>query len=141
MPVKHKKADNLKIFSSQLFLTALGLFLIIMISFPLYRHVRQRKTIDTEIARLKSEVKSMEGKNILLKDTINYLKSDQFSEEQARLKLGLKKQGEEVFIVKKNGEEKKPSDMQAGMADYGQTGMSGRETGSNPRLWFEYFFH
>jgi cell division protein DivIC len=142
MALKNSKKSALKFFSGQLFITALGLLLILLISFPLYRHVRQRSAIDVEIAKMENEVRALEEKNSKLKDMIDYLKSDEFLEEQARLKLGLAKEGEKVFIVKKEPQNKQNNaegDGSIFSSFEGVNDASGSE--SNPVRWFKYFFH
>jgi cell division protein DivIC len=142
MTPKNSKKSAFKFFSNQLFLTVLGLLLILFISFPLYRHVRQRSTIDIEIAKMENEVKTLEEKNSKLKDMIDYLKSDEFLEEQARLKLGLAKEGEKVFIVKKEPQNKQnitEGDGSIFSSSEGVNDAPGSE--SNFARWFKYFFH
>ncbi|NCO79828.1 hypothetical protein CO116_03000 [Candidatus Falkowbacteria bacterium CG_4_9_14_3_um_filter_38_19] len=97
----NRKRKNLfiKIFSSQKLLALLGLIIIILISLPLAKNVSRRYRINQEIKELEKEISALENKNLDFKELVSYLESDQFVEEQARLKLGLKKEGEAVAVI------------------------------------------
>ncbi len=86
-------------------MAVLGLAILILISFPLAKAISQRYKINREIKELQEEIENINKKNTNLKNAIEYLKSDQFVEEQARLNLGLRKQGEEVIVIQNNSEE------------------------------------
>ncbi|MBD3248157.1 hypothetical protein GF382_02605 [Candidatus Falkowbacteria bacterium] len=113
---------------------ALGLLAVfIAISIPISKNISKKYTIDQEILDLESEISKLESSNKNLKKIINYLESDQFVEEQARLSLGLKKPGEEVVVVDTKG-------YVAGVSS--QVKDRQEEVGdlSNPQLWWRFFF-
>jgi cell division protein FtsL len=84
----------------QIFISILGLTVITAIGFPLVKNFSQRYRLNKEMADLQKEIDSYNKKNENLKKAIDYLKSDQFIEEQARLNMGMKKPGEEVVVIK-----------------------------------------
>ena len=86
-------------------MAVLGLMILILISFPLAKTITQRYRINQEIKELQEEIENINKKNTNLKKVIEYFKSDQFVEEQARLNLGLRKQGEEVAVIQNISEE------------------------------------
>ena len=142
---KRKKGQNfIGIFIlNQYFLTILGLAILVLISFPLAKNISQRHKIDDEIKGFEQEIETVEGKNNGLKKVINYLGSEQFTEEQARLKFGLKKPGEEVIAVK-NDSKIAESGIDAKIKDKIFT-ISGLEKVkekpvTNPERWRNYFF-
>jgi len=96
---ERKNGFLIKIFYNKKFLAFLGLVIIILISVPLAKNISKRYEISREIRGLEEEIKEQEFKNNDLKKLINYLESDQFVEEQARLNLGLKKPGEGVAVI------------------------------------------
>lgn len=73
--------------------------LIVLISLPLTKNWRQKRSIDREIAELQTQVGELEHTNSNLKNVLEYMQSDQFVEEQARTKLNYRKPGEEVVVV------------------------------------------
>lgn len=131
-----KKKPNIFIrifFNPKVF--ALGLLaLLVAISIPISKNISKRYTIDQEIKDLEKEIEELEAGNRNLKKMIDYLESDQFAEEQARLKLGLKKPGEEVVVI--------DEEEHNGPASNGGEVTGGEENDdfSNPVLWWRYFF-
>ena len=122
-----------KILYNQKFLSFLGLIIIVLISFPLARTVSQRYKIDQEIESLGSEISELENTNQDLNKLISYLESDQFVEEQARLNLGLRKEGEDVLVIKDPAELNKVSGAD-GIKDLNSKDLS------NLQQWLNYFF-
>ncbi len=100
---ERKKKNILSIFlSSPLFLSLVLLGLLAVIVFPLYKNMSSRYRIDGEINDLKKEITLLETSNQDLKKLLSYLQSDQFAEEEARLNFGMKKEGEEVVVIKED---------------------------------------
>ncbi|MFH0951664.1 MAG: septum formation initiator family protein [Patescibacteria group bacterium] len=124
-----------KVINSRLTLM-LGLALIVIISIGLVREINRRIGLNRERVSLESEIAVLEGRNTELANLIDYLKSDEYAEEEARLKLGLKKEGESVVRVintaKNNINGNNPS-------------ANGRnnenEVVTTPRRWWNYFFN
>jgi len=139
-----KKKESLikKIIFNQLFITTVGLVLIALISVPLIRHIRQRQIIDNEISQLQGNVDELQKKNNDLKNMISYLKSDQFAEEQARMQLGFKKDGEEVVIVKDKNADSVDNSGTINKNGLFDAPITAKNTVvlSNPQRWWLYFF-
>ncbi len=57
--------------------------------------IQSSKRLDTT----KDEVAQLEGQKNALEEELEYKKSDEYVEEEARNKLGLVKPGEELFVV------------------------------------------
>ena len=132
--VRRRSSFINKILYNQKFLTFLGLVIIILISLPLARIVSQRYKIDQEIESLGLEISELENTNQDLNKLISYLDSDQFVEEQARLNLGLKKEGENVLIIKD------PTDFNKASGADDNDNLNSKNL-SNPQKWFNYFFN
>ncbi|MDP3043056.1 MAG: septum formation initiator family protein [bacterium] len=140
-----KDKQNLltRILFNQKTLALVGLAVIILISFPLAKNISQRYKISQEIKELESEINNLENQNTNLKEFMNYLESDQFVEEKARLNLGLKKEGEEVAVIsnesatiQNNGNKKEG----AAGGIFGIEKEEPAEPVGNPRRWWRYFF-
>jgi len=135
----YKRDKNIltRILYNPKFLAFLGLVIIILISFPLSKNISKKYKIDQEIKELEKEINDLEYRNNDFKKLISYLESDQFVEEQAKLNLGLKKQGEEAIIVKEKNEtvNSETGDFIIGDIDNKSLNYS------NPQRWWYYFFN
>lgn len=87
------------LFSNQRFLAIIGLIFLVLIIFPLARTYSQKRVVEKEIADVKKQISEFERVNQDLKEMIVYLNSDQSLEEEARLNLNLKKNGEQVVVI------------------------------------------
>lgn len=96
----HKKNIFNKLFVNPIFISIIGFCVLIYITLPIIRNAQKQRKINNEIKELEKEVTRLEGNNSDLKKMINYLKSDQFALEQARLNLNYKKDQEEVVVIK-----------------------------------------
>jgi len=134
MIFRRKKKLLNKEFLKQIFLMLIGLFVLILISIPLARNMSQRYQVNGEINNLKKEIAELKGKNNDLQDFIKYLNSDSFIEEQARLKLNYKKEGEEVFVLKDLDKEEENNYTYSKEPEF----MKKRE--NNFYKWWKYFF-
>lgn len=140
---KGKKNRLERIFFNPKFLTLIGLIVIILISFPFAKNAAKQYKINQEISDYKKDITSLQNKNADLKNFVSYLESDQFTEEQARLKLNLKKPGEDVTIIKTDGNGPQLASSSAGDQIFNIPGREKAEPSlviSNPRKWLNYFF-
>jgi len=79
--------------------------LIVVIGLVLYKMSHQTKRqsgINEEISNLQSQINLLEGENQDLNELISYLKTDDFKEKEAKDKLNLIKEGEQMVLVKEN---------------------------------------
>ena len=124
------------------FITVVGLIIILLIAIPLVKNIRQRNKINNEIKSLEDDIKKLGNDNYELRGLIDYLESDQFVEEQARLNLGLKKQGEKVIVVEDSrdisGNIDTTSDSMIKIPWLGKN--ISRDNITNTQKWLVYFF-
>lgn len=138
----NKRRQNIfkKFLFRQSTLTIIGVIVLIAISTPLIKNIKKQYTINTEINELKKEISDFENKNLELKNTFQYLESDQFAAEQARKNLNYKKEGEQVVVIKTLDEDPiaKASDN-----TYSVQGLENNKHAktSNAVLWWRYFFY
>lgn len=125
----------------------LGLLIIAAISVPLYENIIKRYAINQEISGLQKEITSLEAKNSKLNQMIDYLESDQFVEEQARMNLNLKKEGENVVVIQNQAKDQNENNSQKTSDNkekliYNIPGLEKAHPKivSNPEKWFKYFF-
>lgn len=114
----------------------LAVFLIVC--FTLGRELLRRQSVSRDVERLQSEISSLEKQNTELGQLLAYLKSPIYLEEEARLKLGLKKSGESVVAVP-------PESAEINSVNTDSSSNSSRSAGSestenNPRKWWRYLW-
>jgi len=73
-----------------------------------FRISQKRATLDSQIERLKEDIRQVEEKKRQLGAQINQSSSEVYLEKEARERLNLKKPGEEVVTVLPSPEENKP---------------------------------
>lgn len=117
------------------FLIAVGLGAIIMISLALTQETYRRYQIQREIEDLRTQVDKKERDNQKVKGMIEYFKTDDFQEKEAKEKLSVQKEGEKVLMVKGDREnESKSGDIQQ------PENTSPKDNRTNLRKWWDYFF-
>ncbi len=140
--IKNKKNKSKRDYSRYLVALA-GLCFLVLISIPLAKNISQQHKIDSEIKDLEKEINSVEEKNDGLRKVMDYMSSDQFIEEQARLKFGLQKPGEQVAAVKnlENGDAIEQNSDDEGNSKYLVQNLDtgGKRNLSNPEKWYYYF--
>ena len=132
------KSKVLSLFKSRGFLVvnACVLFLLIL-SFG--REFVRGYQIDSEIKILQAKAAELESRKSLLEQLSGQFGSEEFIEKEARLKLGMKKPGERVFIVER------ARDGSVAQGDSGGAILEDQQEDarimSNPRKWLAYFLH
>lgn len=139
------KIEYLKrIFSSQFVFFVIGLILLVAVGFPAVKNLTRQYKINLEIKELEKEIGEQESKKLELNKLIDYLDSNEFAEEQARLNLNFKKPGEQVVVIASEGitatstGEPDPSKSIFRLTGAGKK--VGEEETSNPQKWWQYFF-
>lgn len=97
-------------------------------------YIRNRE-VQREVDRLKAQADELEAKNTEIADLGKRYSTNEMLEREARLKLNLRKPGEEVVVVQAG----------PGRADAGQPvparAVGKAEPPSNLGRWWQYFFH
>lgn len=130
---KEKKTENFwqRIFYSQLIIFV-GVVFIILFSVGISKRVERKHQIDKEINQLQGEVDRLASNGKELNEFLGYLNSNDFLEEEARIKLGLKKDGEQIVIINN-----KPKEIQTD--NYSNATVAPQKK-NNPQKWYDYFF-
>ena len=93
-------------------------------------YVRSRE-IKAEIAALEADTRRLEARNLEIGQLATLLQSESSIEREARLKLGFKKPGESVVIVKRDEAIARAADATVAIDP---------STVPNPSKWWRYFF-
>ena len=121
----------------RILLITIGIGAIVMISLALTQETYRRYQIQKEIEDLKVQAEKKERDNEKLKGVIEYFKTDDFQEKEAKEKLSVQKEGEKVVMVK--GE--KPSEDSKKIKEETQQPIEEKkDERSNPKRWWDYFF-
>lgn len=94
MPISGKKKYSTKSFFESRFVSLVLLVLLILSIVKVVREAMIRYTINKEIATLENQLSDLESKSGKIENMISYLKTDQYIEKEARIKLNLVKPGE-----------------------------------------------
>lgn len=110
--------------------------LCLTFSIAIIRELMNSHQVRQQVSRLEDQVAAESQRQQQLQDLIDYLGSPTFQEQEARLKLGLKKTGEQVIVVPPtnavNSNTSEPS-LSA------NTDTAGAPI-SRPAKWWNYFF-
>lgn len=113
------------------FVQFVGFVVLVILLFFLSQRLYRKYEINKEVAGLKGQIASLESKNQDILRVINYFKTSEYKERQARSLLGLQKPGE--FAVALPGEE--GEEIAGAASEQAQS-----EPRSNFAKWWNYFF-
>ncbi len=111
--------------------------LFFSVTISLLKEVFRGHSVTREVADLQAEISSLESENGGLQSLISYLQSPTYAEEEARMKLGLQKPGEQVLAVpgvNANTEQEQPGSSVAANSS------SDRAPQSNASKWWAFIF-
>ena len=133
MIIKKKKKKNVagKIFSFKLFILASTL-VVIFLGTNLGKEFYRKYQIQKEIVSLKDDIDSLEKNNYKMSQLIEYCKTDEYKEAQARERFNLGKDGENLVVMIE------PNNNDSEIEIEEKT--DGNENLSNYRKWWNYFF-
>lgn len=129
---KQPKSFWQRIFYSQIIIFA-GVFFIIIFSIGISKRIARRHQINKETEELQAEIDALVKNGNELNEFLAYLNSNDFLEEEARVKLGLKKDGEQIVIINNKSEDVKTINSSR---IYRPAELIQK---SNPQKWRDYF--
>jgi cell division protein FtsB len=110
------------------FSLVLFVILFITILFGLAKGTIKNHKVNSEISELQKDITQLETQNQEFVQLIEYLKTDSFIEQEAKLKLGYKKTGENLVIIPQEEVNE-------------EVAVNNYQTMSNPAKWWIYFFN
>ncbi len=120
-----------RLFRSNLFFL-LVLILLALFSLSLFLEIMRKVEIQKEIENLEQKVTNLQNRNAELSALIEYFKTDEHIETEARTKLGYKKPGETVVVVATNTDNINNTAKNTSAENLPKT---------NWQLWVDYFFN
>lgn len=131
--IKKQKSLLKKIIFSNIILI-ICVFLIIFLSSNLIRDYLNKKQLNKEVTKLQEGIKNLIEKNNQLTNLIDYFKSSDYLEEEARMKLNKKKPGEEIIIIPDAFNQRVTSTLITLTKDQNKNNLN------NFKKWWQYFF-
>lgn len=123
---------------SRWFFAIVGIILVLLlVSFV--KEIYRSHQVNSEIDDLKQQVIALESENAEFGEFVEYLKTDIYFEEQARLKLGMKQPGEKVIILTQDGQPTPEEELNNKIATAIGAKKDGRVISNREKWWF-YFF-
>lgn len=117
------------------FLFAAAGVVLLFVAISSARETYQGWKVDQEIHGLRAQVEMLEGKRLHLSEALTRLQSPEAVDREARMRLGLQKPGEQVFVLRDAAAVPSGSGSLMPLHEDNETEVS------NPRKWFRYFFH
>lgn len=119
---------------SYLILAGFLLVLLFFITYKLSHQVYKQNKIDKEVEGLQAEINTLNQENQDLDELIVYLQTDDFKEKEAKDKLNLIKEGEQLVLVKEYGLLEQP------IQDEEKNELQVIVHHANYYYWWHYFF-
>jgi cell division protein FtsB len=131
----------LRLIMTAKYLMRAGVVIIVaLISWAVYvssKQLSRNQRIEDEVSALQEEANKISRENETLTEKIRYFDSNDFREQEAKEKLGMKKAGEEVVVIKswqQDEEEASPIDTKAASLEQID------EQSPNYKKWWHLFF-
>ncbi len=115
---------------------ALNIALFVLIAWGFSGELLRNKDMQGEVDRLQAQADELAAKNSELAELGKRMSDPQELERQARLKLNLRKPGEEVVVIKGVGDSSLSSAPDSAI----MPAQNGPDQ-SNAQKWWHYFFH
>jgi len=112
----------------------INIVILFLVTLSFGREFVRNYEIDKEISNLEEKAFSLESQNQEILELAERLNTDDYLEQEGRMRLGLKKPGENVVIISE------PEDITIPSQELSDTPTAQQKKISNPRLWWEYFF-
>lgn len=112
------------------------LCLVLVFSVAVVKEIVRRWDIRREISRLETEIATAKQSSNELSGLITYFQSDYYKEREARLKLGLQKEGEKAVTIPGLGTSAQLDEVVANLSDEPKQELAV----SLPSKWWKYFF-
>lgn len=125
-------------------LTVALLLLIWFLAVSFGREMIRSRSIARDVAALEAEAASLQAKHLEITRLADTFQTEAFIEREGRLKLGLKKPGEEVVVIHEGMPSPRPQEGANDLPASSDPSLSEEPASaavlSNPEKWWIYFF-
>ena len=128
-----------KILVSQIFVIV-GLFVLIFFFVTLSKEFLRGYEVNKELDNLKSEILTLEDQNSNFGDIIEYLKTSDFAEKEARKRFNYKKPGESMVVIETANLGETTPNLSAENDYIDDNLQTNNKEISNPEKWWDYYF-
>ena len=124
------------------FLIVLNIFVIVFLGVSFGREIIRNHSIGSEITRLQEQADSLAAQNIEISELKTAIQTESYIEREARLKLGMKKPGETVYVIQQQQDQSQTHITDNPTDPLGLVLTDSEETTAvaNPTKWWYYFF-
>lgn len=131
-----------RILSSKVFIFAIGFFLV-FVCINLGKEFYRKYQVQQEIDSLQSEVEGLKSSNQQLTELIDYFKTENFAELEARKKLNLQKEDEKVLVVNVSDVDILENEIKTeeNVQEIPKEEEIKKQKKSNIQKWWDYFFN
>lgn len=98
-----------------------------------------KQSAEQELAELRQEVEKLQARKLDLAELLEYAATDDFAEKEARRRLNLQKEGEEVVVVFSEKSETQTTDVNKNLSPEALQAKAQHQL-TNPEKWWRYFF-
>jgi cell division protein FtsB len=124
------------------FLFVVNMIVLIFLAWSFGREFLRNREIQRDIASLQAEADALQARNLEITRLHSTLQTESSIEREARLKLGLKKPGEQVVVIQPGTQTTQDGDGDASSDPFGiLSGEAEMRVVANPVKWWYYFFH
>ncbi len=134
--MSHTSPEKLRSRAHWPWLLVLGGGLLVMIGISSARETYQGWKVNQEIHGLRAQVEALEGRRTNLTDALARLQTPEAIDREVRVRLGLQKPGEQVFVLRETGAVGTTTD-----SSTLNLLTEDQPEESNIRKWVRYFFH
>ncbi|MEK7653117.1 MAG: septum formation initiator family protein [Patescibacteria group bacterium] len=118
----------------------ISLVLLILFGLNLVKELISRRQIDRQIRNLENEARRLQSDNEQISSLIESWSNKDYSEKEARLKLGLQKPGERTILILREGEDAITNEIGGDSEKVGNILVPVEHELPNPVKWWRYFF-
>ena len=118
----------------------ISLVLLILFGLNLAKEPISRRQIDRQIRNLENEAKKLQSDNEQISSLIESWSNEDYSEKEARLKLGLQKPGERAVLILRGEESTTTDELDGDSERVGNILVPVDHKIPNPIKWWRYFF-